>query len=365
MDAVVQVGAAAQDQVAASGPQLLARGVEGHERRRARSVDRVVDPAEVEAVGDPPGDHVGQHAGKGVLRQRGEVLLELGRQGAEVGREQRAERVGAGEIGSGLRPEHRGGPRPVEGPLRVPCVGKCAAGHLEGEELHELDRGQRGGRDAVGQRVEGNAWDEPAPLRRGAPPVGMAVGPRRRLVVAGLVPAVRRDLGDRVDAGKDVRPVPREAVRLRQHAGHAHDGDIERLPRRGPSAHRRQGERPHLGPRRLRRDAELARTPGQELRGRLRHLPVQGGDRGRLRTGGGDLAQHEHARLALLGLGHLNECVALPAQSLARDPQAAEVELLQLDPHLARCRPPGGQVVPGPVEGRHERGVGAASDVAG
>ena len=70
-------------------------------------------------------------------------------------------------------------------------------------------------------------------------------------------------------AGEDVRPVPREAVRLRQHAGHADDGDLERLSRRGPSAHRRQGERPHLRPRRLRRDAELARTRGQELRGRL------------------------------------------------------------------------------------------------
>ena len=84
VDAVVQVGPAAEDEVGATAAELLAGGIERGEGRRARGVDRVVDAAEVEPVGDPPGDHVREDTGERVLGVHGEVLLQLRREGPEI-----------------------------------------------------------------------------------------------------------------------------------------------------------------------------------------------------------------------------------------------------------------------------------------
>jgi hypothetical protein len=80
VDAVVEVGAATEHHVGGAGQQLLDGEVHRGQRRGARGVDRVVGAAEVEAVGDPAGDDVGEHAGEGVLGQARQMLVERGGQ---------------------------------------------------------------------------------------------------------------------------------------------------------------------------------------------------------------------------------------------------------------------------------------------
>jgi hypothetical protein len=64
VNAVVQVGATRDDEIARPACELFARDVDGGERRRARRVDRVIDPSEIEPVGDASCDDVGKDARK-------------------------------------------------------------------------------------------------------------------------------------------------------------------------------------------------------------------------------------------------------------------------------------------------------------
>ncbi len=191
LDPVVEVGAAAQHDVAAPRRQLAAGGVQRRQRGRAGGVDGQVLAAEVEAVGDAPGDDVGQQAGERVLGDLGQPLVQLGGHLPRVRRVQGPEPVGGRLVGAALGPEDDRRALAVEGPVRVARVRQRVGRHLQAEQLGRLDRRQRGGRDAVGQRVERDVGQEPAPLGRaaGAPggggvvPVGVEVG--------GDVPALR------------------------------------------------------------------------------------------------------------------------------------------------------------------------------
>ena len=78
--------AAADHEVAGAGGQVLAGDVERGQRRGAGGVDGEVGAAQVEPVGDPARDHVGQHAGEGVLGHPGQRFVQLARHLAEVGR---------------------------------------------------------------------------------------------------------------------------------------------------------------------------------------------------------------------------------------------------------------------------------------
>ena len=349
VDAVVEVGTAAEDHVAGAGQQLLAGHVDGGQRRGAGGVDRVVDSAEVEPVGDPAGDDVGEDSGERVLVEHREGLLEaVGQRPDRLG-VHGPESVGGGQVGAGLGPEDHRDRTAVELPVGVAGVGQGPGGGLQAEQLHRVDGGQRGRGDPVGEGVETDLGDEAAPLRRRAAPgtLGEGVG-----VVVGVdVPALGRHLGDGVDAGHDVRPVPVEPVGAGEDGRHADDGHAAAAGRRdgrgggglpGPVGGGRTGE-------------DLGRT--------LADVGVQRPDGGHLPPQGGHLAHHEHALPPLLLRVDRGDRVTVPAEALAGDPQASQVEHLELGPHLLGRGPGLGQALPLGGEGLHEGGVHAAGGV--
>ncbi len=348
VDAVVHVGATAQHHVAVPVAQLAAGEVEGGEGGGAGGVDGAVRAAQVEAVGDPAGDDVGEDPGKGVLGESRQLLVQGGGQVPQVGRVQGAQPVGAGQFGAGLRPEDDRCPGAVEGAvLAVAGVAEGPCGDLQGEQLHGFDRGEGGGRNAVGERVEGHRAEEAAPAGGRALPGPGRIG----VVVERRVPAFGRHLGDRVRPGEDHRPVGGEVRCARVGAGHAHDRDVERV---------RVRPRPPVG----------RQFPGPPLqpRGRpLGDLAVQRRDRGRPRPQGRRLAEHEQPVHRLPFLGDALRCATAggPPQALARDPQPAQVEPLQLLPHLARFDAAVREPPPGRLEGRGVRGGRAAGGVPG
>ncbi len=319
VDAVVEVGAPAQHDIAGAAHEFLAGDVDGGQRGRAGRVDGEVGAAEVEPVGDAARDDVREHAGEGVLGERGELLLDTRRDRAVVGGQHRAQRRRVGQVAACLGAEHHGGAGAVElpPPVAVSGVLQGAPGGFEGQQLDRFDAAEGGRRDAVAQRVEGDAREEAAPLRRGGATLV-------RGVVHGRVPAVGRDLVDGVASAEDVRPERGEIGCLREHAGHADDGDVQR------------GRRLRLG--RLldsQAGAGGSRAVGQEVGGSFGHRAVQGVDRGGRRTEHGDLAGHEHPLGELPLLVHGGQRTGrVPLHALAGDAEPADVEPFQFLPDL-------------------------------
>ena len=66
-DVVERIDAAGENEVGTTCLQLQRREVDGAERAGAGRIDDAIGPAEVEAIGDPPGDDVSEQTGKGVL----------------------------------------------------------------------------------------------------------------------------------------------------------------------------------------------------------------------------------------------------------------------------------------------------------
>ncbi len=360
VDAVVRVHPAAEHQVGRAGHQLLAGGVEGGQRRRARRVHREVDPAEIEAVGDPAGDDVGEQAREGVLVQRGQAFVDLGRKCAEQTRVRGTEAVGGGEIRPGLGTEHHRRARPVERTVVVPGVAQRTGGHLQGQQLPGFDAAQRLRWDAETQRVERDRGKETTPLGR-HPPAGAsggfdASGACRRLVVEIRVPAAAGHLGDRVHTSDDVGPVLVGVGGSGEHAGHPDDGHVQRSGALLVALPDGRANRSGI-------DAAGGGAGCQSAGRALGDLGVQGlhcGPPGPQRR---NLADHEHALAALGVLVDGDQPPAVAAQPLARDPQPAEVETFQFLPRLGPSASPGEQVVAVFGEGTDELRLDAAGRV--
>ncbi len=295
LQAVVHVGPAAQNHVAGLGAQLLAGHVEGREGGGAGGIDGVVGPAQVQAVGDAPGDHIGEHPGKGVLVERREVGVEFGGEGPEVGLVQRPEAVGPGQVGTRFGAEDDRGALPVELAGAVAGVGEGAGRHFQGQELGRVDGRERRGRDAVGEGVEGHVGEEPAPL--GGSPVTGALGDGGGVVVDAGIPAFGRDLGDGVDAGDDVGPVAVGVARLGEDARHADDRDLERIGLLGGVGVGVGGGGAGGG----------GGCGCEELGRAVAHLAVEFGNGRRGRAEGCDLADHDHALAPLVVLADLDQ----------------------------------------------------------
>ncbi len=400
VDAVVRVHTAAEHQVRGVADQFLAGGVQRRQRGRARRVHRVVHAAEIETVGDPPGDDVREHAGEGVLVQCRQAFGQGGWDRPEEGRVGRAEAVGGGEVRAGLGAEDHRRARPVERPVVVAGVAQSPRGHLEGEQLPGFYAAQRLRRDTEAQRVERDRREEPAPPGRHPPAAPPGIRATRGPLVRGLdgsvvevrVPAAARHLGDRVDAPEHVGPVLGGVGGAREHTGHADDGHVQRtggLAAAAASTSACPGTRPCPGTRLCRGarpgrlperradvgisidvaisvdvtvgdvavgvDAESGETVDQRLGGALAHLGVQGSHRGRLRPQRRHLADHEHTVVTLDVLVDGYQPAAVAAQALARDPRPAEVELFQLLPHLRGGESLGKQLGPPPGERGDER----------
>lgn len=193
-------------------------------------------------------------------------------------------------------------------PVAVSGVLQSAPGGLQGQQLHRFRAAERRRRDAVAQRVEGDAGQEAAPLGGG-----------RLAMVDGRVPALGRDLAHRVHSGDHIRPEGGQVGRLREHARHADHGDVERSGR---------DRLPYLV-----RRGRLRRPQGEMLGGSRGHRLVQCRDgRGR-RAQHGHLAGHEHSLGELAPLVDRREAaVGGSVDALAGDAQPADVEPLQLLP---------------------------------
>ena len=166
-----------------------------------------------------------------------------------------------------------------KGTAAVAGVGQGAAGHLQGQELQGLDRGERGRRHAEGDGIKDDIVDKGAPAG-----IAAVLGLRVRVIVAVPVPAAGRDLGDRVPAGQDVLPVLGNGTGPRQDPGHADDRDVD-----GPGV---AASRPLAG---------MAADKGlQAPVTALDHLPVHIGHRCHLPVQGGELADHEDTLAVLL-----------------------------------------------------------------
>ena len=269
-----RVDAAGDDEVAAARHQLGDALVDRRQRRGAGRVDGEVDAAEIEPVGDPPGDDVEQDAGERVLGPLGQPVGHVGRERAAEARQLGAQPVLRADVaGAAAGADDHRGALAVEGLLVIAGVLDRLPRHLERHQLHRVDRGDRLRRHAVAHRIERHVVEEAAPLR-----VDLVLGGAVGVEVEAPVPAMRRDLGDRVDLVEDVLPVLAGRVRLGQDAGDADDRDVGR--RVGVASDRR---------------LDLVEPALQQRRRAFGDLAMQGLDPRHLRAQGRDLAEHVHA----------------------------------------------------------------------
>jgi hypothetical protein len=99
--------------------------------------------------------------------------------------------------------------------------------------------------------------------------------------------------------------------------------------------------------------------------GTVGDLGVEPGDSGDVVPQGRDLADHVHPVPLLVGLVDRGQAGPVPLEALGRDPQPAQVELLQLGPHVLLRRARSRQPPAGLVERLDVGRGGAAGGVAG
>ncbi len=203
------------------------------ERAGAGRIDDAVGAAQVVLFADPPGHHVAQQAGERVLLPGyisiryaldhvfADVLIDAGlleRLAPDRVPQPRSERND--------QFQRAGDPQYDTGPAAVILALRPVAGILQGlpgrhqtQQLGGVDRFQHVGRDVEFHRIEIDRGDKSAPLTVGA------VGALLVLVVIILhLPMGLRDIGDRVDAVDDVRPVGLLVIRLWKETADADDG---------------------------------------------------------------------------------------------------------------------------------------------
>ena len=344
------VHGAGQHDVGGAAAQLFHRRMHRGQRGRAGRVNDEVRAAQVETVGDPTGEHVGQHAGKAVFGPFRKVrahalhdavpllLIQVGHALEEV-RQHRALYVANTHVVDASTTDDHGCAVPVEGPPVVAGVGQRPTRDLEREQLRRFDLRQRGRRDQVTQGVETKFVEEGPAHRvetvRGAPVLG---------VEQLRVPAVFGNVTDHVHALKDVGPVAAQVACTGKNAGHAHDRDGFRLS----LALRHEVVPPLRLGEQLQEDA-AARTD----------LIMNRGHRLRAVTQRRQRPDHVHPFAALRRLVHLDELavrtgvedltlrLAASRDALGGHTQAAHVEQLEPQPHLVG-RKAGGDEIPFP-----------------
>ncbi len=232
-DGVLGVAAAHQHGVGAAFEQFADRGLDSAQRTGAGGVDRHVGAAQVEAVGDPAGDHVAEHAREGVLLPRGVGQAELGgdlvgvllgepaaaddlleHRGLQPGGERLGELVGAGDA------EDDAGARGVVPGLVGAGVLEQVAGDHQAQQLEDVGDLQRVRRQAELHGVEGHVGNEAA-----APGVRLVGHRRVRVVELVDVPVGGGHVVDAVGGRGDVRPEFAQVAGLRVERGEADDGD--------------------------------------------------------------------------------------------------------------------------------------------
>ena len=233
-DVVHRVRAAADHDVRLPRGEL----VDGHRERaegaRAGRVGDAVRPAEVQAVGDAPRDHVAEHAREGRLLPRRVVrldalarLLDLG-----LGHAHLAERLGPHRplepavhlteqlLRAGHAEHHAHALAVLVAELAARRVLEHALRDDEREELTGVGGGHGRRRHPPRHRVEVDLGHE-----RAAAGVGLVRRGRVGVEVVLDQPVGRGHVRDAVGAGEDVLPEARRVERAREERAHADDGD--------------------------------------------------------------------------------------------------------------------------------------------
>ncbi len=233
-DVVHRVRASADHDVRLAEVELVHRHRERAERGCTGRVGDAVGTAEVQAVGDAPGDDVAEHAGEGGLLPGRVVALDalaglldlvlaeahlaqgLGPHRALQPADHRAEELlGAGHAEDDAHPLAVG---VVE--LTLGRVLEDPLGHDERQELAGVRRRDRRGRHAPSHRVEVDLGDEGAALR---------VGLVRRLGIGVVVvldqPVGGRHVAHAIGALEDVAPEAGRVDRAGEEGAEADDGD--------------------------------------------------------------------------------------------------------------------------------------------
>ncbi len=259
------IDAAGDGDVVVAVLEALHRGLDGGHRAGAGGVHGEVRAAQVEGVGDAPGDDVGQLAGHGVFGDRRQIGLDrlaeaLGDagplgcgqrgvardllQGGQDLRGADAQGVVVGDLTAHRVAQDDGDPRAVHAAVVVENSGVAQglAHGVQGQLLHGVDelRDLRG--DAVLPGLELVVLHEAADAG-----VGLVRGSPVGVVVLGGVPALDRHLAEAVHAALDVVPEHPDVRGL----GHVHpdadDGHGVAIGDRGVLGDQLGGQVPHQG----------------------------------------------------------------------------------------------------------------------
>ena len=238
--------AARQREVVVACEQAAHRVLDRHQRGRARGVDGVGGPHQIETVGDAPDDDVGDQPGNGFGSERGQHLLQLHAQTLEL--LLRAPRIELAQQIQRLADDQAALQRHRIAAVQVGALAeddRRARAHLV-RELRRAGVCERVGRDLQREPLVGLAPDRDRrnPVRKRVEPreraeitaalaVGLVGVSEVGVVVDVGVPRLRRRVRGRVDPPEDVAPVGVEVAGAGEQARHADDRDAALLALRG------------------------------------------------------------------------------------------------------------------------------------
>ena len=241
-DVVEGVDAAGHHQIGAPEGQLVHRDIDRRQRACARRVDHRVGAAEVEAVGDPTGDHVAEQAGKGALLPRHVAAREhrVDSSDLRLGEPRRAHRPLdhrhlhpahhlTDQLGRRRHAEHHAHPAAIHGfKATARRLGEHPLGHHQPEELRRIGGAQRIRRQPELERRELHLGQE-ATARR----VDLVGRPRARIEIVAGQPVGARHVGDAVAAFEDIAPKSGGRGGAWKEGAHAHHRDRRNAEARG------------------------------------------------------------------------------------------------------------------------------------
>ena len=231
---VIGIHPASQHHVAAMLGQFAQSHLERAERRRTGGVGYTIDPAQVEAIGDPPRDHIAEHTRKRVFfpadvgqLDRGDCLGNafLAQPATAHGllphrvleaRDQRCH-----QLLPAANPQHHAGALEIVAALAAIAriLKRLACGH-QGQQLRDIRDLQDIRRQPKLQRVKVNIGQKPAALA-----VRLIRRARVRVVVVGTIPARGGDVRNAITLADDIIPVGRKMMGLGEERSHADDRD--------------------------------------------------------------------------------------------------------------------------------------------
>ena len=233
-DVVQRIRATGQHRVAVTGAQLMHSDLQRSETRSACGIGHVIAARQVEAIGNPPGDHVAEQAWEGrflpldimVLDPLRDVLhLALGETGLPHGvHPSRALQTAShmcGQFGRRSDTEDDAGSGLVDLALRIPLdVFQRHLGRDQRQQLRRIRTLHRFRRNAEMERVESERADEAT-----ASAIGMVLRAGVFIIVIVHQPMAGWHISDQVAALEQIAPEARDISASRKYGTHSDHGN--------------------------------------------------------------------------------------------------------------------------------------------